>query len=201
MFRVPRPAPRWNSPRPAMSASLATWTWLPVACLSIAASGTLRQPGRFGGLTRMPRSTSMGPGAPMALLRTFSRPRFRSISDAAHSTTRCGVPSSGVFVLKLAISWPSERASATRTWVPPRSMPASMACNVIARRAGSGSDQLLAPQRGQDLDRRPCPVEGVEVQPGYARFEQLGALRDAMLDTEPSDGIVVGLFVDRSLQC
>ena len=35
------------------------------------------------------------------------------------------------------------------------------------------------------------------MQPGYARFEQLGALRDAMLDTEPSDGIVVGLFVDR----
>ena len=54
--------PRWNSPRPAMSASLATNAGAPVALLSIAARGTLRHPGRFGGLTRTPRSTSIGPG-------------------------------------------------------------------------------------------------------------------------------------------
>jgi len=92
---------------------------------SIAASGTFFQ-GRFGGLTRTPRLRSIGPGAPIAMLRTFSRPRWRSISAAAHSTIACGDPSRGVLVLTLAIRFPSDRASATRTWVPPRSIPASI---------------------------------------------------------------------------
>src|SRR6266852_5092650 len=90
MLRVPRPAPRWNSPSPAMSASFARCTLAPVARLSIFTRGAFFQ-GRLGGLTRTPRLMSMGPGAPMAMLVTFWLPRRRSISAAAQSTRPCGV--------------------------------------------------------------------------------------------------------------
>src|SRR5712692_4858263 len=189
MFLVPRPAPRWNSPRPAMSASLARLTFAPVARLIIASSGAFLH-GRLGGLTSTPRLMSIGPGAAIVMLRTFSRPRCRSISPAAQSTIACGVGTRCVLVLMLATICPSERASATRTWVPPRSIPAST----------SGSEQLLAAQRGQDLDRPSGPIERVEVKSWYAGFDELGALPHAVLDTEGADRVVVRRFVDRGLQ-
>src|ERR1700693_1517377 len=192
MLRVPRPAPRGNSPRPAMSASLARCTLAPVALLSIAARGTFFQ-GRFGGVTRTPRLISIVPGAPMAMLRTFSLPRCRSISAAAQSTIACGVPRRGVLVLTLAIRFPSERASATRTCVPPRSMPAS----TVIRSRG---EQLLAAERGQNLDRSSRAVERVEVKARDTRLEQLCALRDAVLNAESAHGLVVRGLLDGRLK-
>src|SRR5205823_11649413 len=158
-----------------MSASLATCTRAPVARRSRSARGTLRQPGRLGGLTSTPFLMSIGPGAAIVMLVTFSR-RWRSISSAAHSTMRSGVRSSGVLVLKLAISRPSERASATRTWVPPRSIPASIAVRLSGQ-------QLLAAERGQDLHRCAGTVERVEMHAGNAGLEQLDALLDAVADS------------------
>src|SRR3989442_9132501 len=97
-----------------MSASLARNTLALVARLSISVSGTFFH-GRFGGFTRTPRLTSIGPGAPIAMLVTFWLPRRRSISVAAQSTRPWGVLSRGVLVLTLVIKFPSERARATRT--------------------------------------------------------------------------------------
>src|SRR6266581_33553 len=174
-----------------MSASLATCTRAPVALPSRAASGTLRQPGRLGGLTSTPFLMSIGPGAAIVMLVTFSRRRWPSISSAAHSTMRSGVRSSGVLVLKLAINRPSERASATRTWVPPRSIPASIAVRLSGQ-------QLLAAERGQDLHRRAGAVEGVEVQAGHAGLEQLDALLDAVTHSQRPHGVVVRSLLDRA---
>src|SRR5438445_4670773 len=190
MFLVPRPEPRWNSPSPAMSASLATKAFAPVARRSMSASGTLCQPGRFGGSTRRPRTMSIGPGAAIVIAVSFSRPRLRSISVAAQSTIRCGVPRSGVLVLKLLVRRPSERASATRTWVPPRSMPASIPNGRLS------GQQLAAAQRLQDHRRRAGAVEGVEVQARDAGLEQLGALADAVLDAGLAYRLVVRGRVD-----
>jgi len=97
-----------------MSASLANCTLAPVALASIAARGTFFH-GRFGGLTSTPCLRSIGPGAAIVMLRTFSRPRCLSISAAAQSTIAWGDPSEGVLVLTLATRYPSERARATRT--------------------------------------------------------------------------------------
>src|SRR5439155_1595975 len=83
--------------------------------------------GAVGVDDHVPHLAGRGVRAAMQMLRTLSRPRCLSISAAAHSTIACAVASSGVLVLTLANRRPSERASATRTWVPPRSIPASIA--------------------------------------------------------------------------
>src|SRR5256885_16635410 len=53
-----------------------------------------------------------------------------------------------------------------------------------------GGEQLLAAQRGEDLDRGARPVERVEVEARHAGFEQLRALRDAVPHAEGADGVV-----------
>src|SRR5690348_11343733 len=189
-----------------MSASLARWTLAPVAWPIIATRGTFCH-GRLGGLTSTPRFRSIGPGAAMVMLRTFSRPRWRSISVAAQSTIAWGVARRCVLVLMLATSRPSERASATRTWVPPRSIPASMAptrlsvqCLGPAGPRHLRGQQLLTAERLQDRNRGFGPVERVEVQARHASLQELRALLDTVAHAELADRLVVGRLVDRQLQ-
>src|SRR3989442_12653186 len=105
-----------------MSASLARNTLALVARLSISVSGTFFH-GRFGGFTRTPRLTSIGPGAAIAILVTFWLPRRRSISGAAQSTRPWGVFNDGDLVFTLATRFPFAPASGPPTRVPPESIP------------------------------------------------------------------------------
>src|SRR5215472_8889247 len=124
MLRTPWPAPWWNSPTAARSASLARCTAAPVVAPSRSLSGTLRQPWRLGGLTRTPRLRSIGPGDPIAIEVTFWPPRRASSVLVTQATKPGGPPRSAVWTLRTATMRPSERDSATRACVPPRSMPA-----------------------------------------------------------------------------
>jgi len=61
-------------------------------------------------------------------------------------------------------------------------------------------EQLLAAQRGQDLDRSSRAVERVEVEPGHTRRQQLDALRDAVLHTEGTHSLLVRRLFNLNLK-
>src|SRR6266851_2405380 len=156
-----------------MSASFASCTLAPVARESIATRGTFFH-GRFGGLTSTPCLRSIGPGAAMVMLRTFSRPRCLSISAAAQSTIAWGVPSNGVFVFTLAMTFPSERASATRTCVPPRSIPASIPEWTVTagRAAGRGRRiEFRVSARKRPISTRQYVVSARKLEDSESRYQ------------------------------
>src|SRR5262252_4192815 len=175
MVRVPRPAPWWNSPRPARLASFSRCTGQSISSRSIATRGTFFQPCRLGGLTSMPRSRSVGPGAPIPTHSTGPPSLSRRIWSVAHSTTRRGVRRASVRLRAVAMIRPSGHATATRTWVPPRSIPA-----IISRKGSYTGDAavtagaaLLEDERclHQRFDGRPqLLAEGGEAVPGPDRW-------------------------------
>src|SRR5262249_5668215 len=108
----------------ARLASFSRYTGESTCSRSMAASGTFFQPARLGGLTSTPRTGSVGPGAPTPTPSSGPPSLSRRIWSVAHSTTLRGVRRASVQLRVVAMIRPSDLATATRTWVPPRSIPA-----------------------------------------------------------------------------
>src|SRR5262249_55917745 len=137
-----------------------------------------------------------GPGAPTPTQSTGPPSLSRRIWSHAHTTTRCGVRSASVRLRAVPMMRPSERATATRTWVAPRSIPAIILQKgshtdggaVAVRIAYRADPGLLEDERclHQRLDGRPQPLaqrgeavsgpdrgSGIDLPVDQARLTQL----------------------------